>query len=107
MREKESERTCSGESAEIKGEVYSEMKLSQSMSYFWLKECYQSEIHPKSGFRASRRESWRQRRLNLAATHPFDVINTAIDCQEIVKRWFSNFSKHLGGFKLRRSKRHF
>ena len=42
-----------------------------------------------SGFRAVRRESRRQRRLNSAATHPFDVIDTAIDREEIGKRWFS------------------
>ena len=36
-----------------------------------------------------RRESQRQRRLNSAATHPFDVTDTAIDWEEIGKRWFS------------------
>ena len=51
-----------------------------------------------SGFRAVRRESWRQRRLNSAATHPCDVIDTAIDWEEIGKRRFFELcqkSQHL------------
>ena len=45
-----------------------------------------------------RRESWRQRRLNSAATHRSDVIYTAIDWKEIGKRRFSKVfqkSQHL------------
>ena len=52
-----------------------------------------------------RRESRRQRRLNSAATHPFDVIDTAIDREEIGKRWFSELFENLSIFKPRRSNR--
>ena len=90
----------------FKGEVFPEMKLWQSMELFWLKEYHQFEIHPTSGFRAVRREIRRQRHLNSATTHPCDVIDTAIDWEEIEKRWFSNFSKNLGIFKQRRFKWH-
>ena len=38
-----------------------------------------------SGFPAVRRESRQQRRLNSAETHPFDVIDTAINREEIGK----------------------
>ena len=65
----------------------------------------QSEIHPTSGFRAVRRESRRQRPLNSATTHPCDIIDTAIDWEEIRER-SSNFSKNLSVFKLHRSKSH-
>ena len=46
-----------------------------------------------------RRESRRQRRLNSAATHPFNVIDTAIDWQEIAKRWFFELFEKSGHFQ--------
>ena len=47
----------------------------------------------------------RQRRLNSAATHPCDVIDTAIDWEEIGKRWFSELLQNiLSIFKPRHSK---
>ena len=64
------------------------MKLSQSIELFVTKYCHQSEVYPASGFRTVHRESRRQRRLNSAATNPFDVIDTVIDREEIGKRFF-------------------
>ena len=84
------------------------MKLSHTTELFWTKRMPQPEINPTSGFRAVRPEGRQQRRLNSPTTHPCDVIDTAIDWEEIGERsqWFSNFSKNLSVFKLHRSNRH-
>ena len=52
-----------------------------------------------SGFRAVRPESRRQRRLNSAATHPFDVIDTAIGWEEIGEKWFFELFEKSGLFQ--------
>ena len=83
----------------FKGELNPEMKLSQSIELFVTERL--SPIRSLSDVWFSSCASWnrRQRRLNSAATHPFDVIDTAIDREKIRKRWFSELFEKCQHFQ--------